>query len=439
MSVRELMAKFDMTKSGIPPAILVHHRHKSEVPAKFFDPMHTFPDERDNAEMAELRSSIDDLEPIIVLENDNKYYLLSYREVQQRFAAAYWARAADIRVFAIPVEAFPAPRTTTAKLPSKTVSKRKTEPAIEVIPKEIELYHGSQRLYSITCYIRRQKPMLFQYVRDVRANKFTTNVAPKIWQQLMARALEKYDRFMYPTVPKMPWTIQVFILYAITKMYETKQVFLISEALKPLIEAEIENPDRIRSALHIDYLYDITTWLEWIEEKEDDNWEHLHLLLNVEYFSVMRQDVQFFSNAANAMLYAQDDDKLFQFIDREPLKLVNISDPDTIVAMTFDDMPFASWIPYSRLQLANFTEQTDLTVLRHPILVDLFANWYFMAAHPRVQRLETELSQLQAKWEDLYAWKYPSRKKIPFEADYLPVFLFILVCFVVLHSDLNCK
>lgn len=416
------MKHFDVNRaSGLPVTIALHWQYGKQAP-QLFDPQRTFSTAEENEAMLQL-SETEKLEPLIVLKQGEWYFLLPYPAMQQRFAAAYWEQLPNFRVLAIDVQSLPSGE-------KREELKTKREPKRVTLSSDTTLFHGSTRLYSLTCYIRRQRPILQRYLSDLHANRLTSTEADDKWIGLAARTLSKYEILLTP-IPDQPWTMHVLFLFLMTKMYESSRRFRVSSALDPLISDEIKSRPFRAEALER-----LRKWMQEVEKQRNLDDIDQQTLLEVPFFSVMRQPVQFFADEKTALRYGKDTDRVYVYRTLHPVQLVNISDVPTIRTLMADGYPFASWyfffcfhmtnqiprLPYETKTIAHFAEFETVADARLAILASQKA-WYLEPIENKLADWEIETSRLDELWKQKYKWTYPDRQQRPFTYETLDEWL----------------
>jgi hypothetical protein len=264
------------------------------------------------------------------------------------------------------------------------------------------LYHGSARLYSIQCYVRRARPYLDRYLTDLQS-RLPVRVAPDYeeWVVEVKEILAKGD-LIFPGGgnPYLPWTVEVLLLRILEEMYTILGYTLRLSTLLSARFPSAEWPIMPR----------LLQWLKTVEGYASAEALEEEHPLDPEFFSVMRMPVQFFGSRETALLYGKGENQLYVYEPRKALRLVDISDPTTIRELLEPGAPFHSAEPYPEAVLQHYTE-VDLRKYRASVLNHHLLEFY-SADEPRRTTLQERYREERRNLEQRYRWERYARNVV---------------------------
>lgn len=288
--------------------------------------------------------------------------------------------------------------------------------AIEMYTWPRALYHGSQRLASIHKFIEATKPLLARYLAILHSGGATRMVDdPAVvatWRERVKQLVTyRYERLMPGDFNPggQPWIRPVVFLYAMQDLHDRKlPVQPISLAVEKVIQEAIrERPWYTNSFLELVEFCRGVEKCRTVAEVEAGPWLH------VEFFSVMRLPLQFFSIRETALTYAKgDENQLFMFDLKKGdagVRLVNISDPNTVhQLMATPDMPFYSRRAYEAKVVQVHTE-CSFDDFRATTVAEI-GDIYREPMEKLRDTFERETKQLEVGWQD-YKWKLAAERE----------------------------
>jgi len=276
----------------------------------------------------------------------------------------------------------------------------------------IELYHGSTRLYAITCYIRKNRLLLAAYLHQTKVLPGPGFQVPEyqVWRGEVNSALDDFERYF--TNMTQPWTKQVIFLFALERLFALKisPPPYISSLLQELIPAKIiERPER-RAAFE-----ELVDWARQVDATR--TLAQADPLFQVEFFTVMRQPIQFFADINTARRYAKGDDNLFIYTIPAGinLQLLDISNPETIQRLMMPPYPYSDWTPYTEDIVLYFTEG-DLLQARGSVVIMLI-DWFRDRTVQSMQAFDTEFEAEKKKWDATLRWTLPERRQTSWDSE----------------------
>jgi hypothetical protein len=256
------------------------------------------------------------------------------------------------------------------------------------------LYHGSARLYSLQCYIRRSKPLLQRYLFDL-GGRLPVRVSPNYqeWLDEVRDILGRGD-LLFPGGgnPYLPWTVDILFLRILEEMYASLGYTLRLSTLMPALFPSANWP----------VIPKLLAWLRTVEGYASVEALEAEHSLEPEFFSVMRQPVQFFGSQETALLYGKGENQLYQYQPVRYLRLLDISDVTTVRELVEPGQPFASFAPHSASLVQYYTER-GLADYRASALTHHLLEFYSRDA-ARQQRLNRESGQRTEALLSSYSW-----------------------------------
>ena len=210
------------------------------------------------------------------------------------------------------------------------------------------LYHGSARLYSIQCYIRRSKPFLERYLFDLQG-RLPVRLAPDYEEWLMGvRKILSRGDVIFPARenPYLSWTVDVTLLRILEEMYTTLGYTL---KLSTILATNFSTSDFLS-------LSKLLTKIRIIENYEYVDQLEVDYPLDPQYFSVMRMPVQFFGSRNTALRYGKGENQLYVYQPSRPLMLLNLDNQYNIEKLITENAPFASFSPHSESVIRHHVE-----------------------------------------------------------------------------------
>lgn len=229
---------------------------------------------------------------------------------------------------------------------------------ITLLP-ETQVYHGSVRLYQITCYIRRNQEALIEYLKgDLTSD--VSDVDPSVYTELT----KLYTKYKKPLYLKNPVSKEV--------LYIATMLLLLSKNNKNISVYRVWNEFFKRSNgfnTSMSEDQDVSLLLDFALDVEGE----LGLeAFNLMFYSSMRLPVQFFSpDYATSEQYALDvidtpKGEVYTYTLTSPVSLLDYDDEETVQELS--ETVYASKIPYSLEDITYYTYSRNILDARASIM-----------------------------------------------------------------------
>jgi len=187
------------------------------------------------------------------------------------------------------------------------------------------LYTGSARIFAIRCYLEQHRWVWEPYLRRNRYIRSLKGIDDATWDRI-AMIVTNYNRQMDAiSEDDKPWGSQVAVV-AILEQLTFR--FLYNVSIATVLQEHFRRTKWTPGSL------ELVRYAEGIENHT--------MPLDAEFYSVMRQPIQFFGTLSTASGYSK---YVYKYVVEEPLRLVDISDRATSQELL--DTVFASWKPFT--------------------------------------------------------------------------------------------
>ena len=250
-------------------------------------------------------------------------------------------------------------------------------------------------MYSLQCYIRRSRPYLERYLSDLQG-RLPVRVAPDYddWISEVREIIARGD-LIFPGGgnPYLPWTVEVLLLRILEEMYTSLGYAMRLSTLLPAHFPSEQWPIMTR----------LLQWISTVEGYTTVDALEIDYPLEPEYFSVMRQPVQFFGSQETALIYGKGENQLYVFQPSRYLRLLDISDPVTVKELTGVGYPFSSFTPHSSSIIQQYTE-VSLDHYRASALTHHLLNFY-SADEDRQYAIANKYNNIRNDLAEKYKWQ----------------------------------
>jgi hypothetical protein len=219
----------------------------------------------------------------------------------------------------------------------------------------VVLYTGSHRIFAIRCYLEQQYQTWHPYLKQAAYTRDARDLPSSFWDRI-ATILKHYRHQPEASeIGQAAWGAQVVFVALVKEL------------------ATLGRTELAVSALLQEYFHR-TTWLPGSSEllRYAEGVESGLVPLTGEFYSNMRQPIQFFGTLTTAQLYSK---YVYRYQIQESLQLVDISDRATcreLLATVFDD-----WTPFGREDLEYYCgPRENITTVRFNVLFWLFRRFH---------------------------------------------------------------
>lgn len=227
------------------------------------------------------------------------------------------------------------------------------------LPPETQVYHGSVRLYQITCYIRRNQESLIEYLqRDLASD--LPEVDPSVYTELG----KLYTRYKKPLYLKNPVSKEVLYIATLQLLLSTGSKNISVYSVWNEFFKDSEDQDVL---LLLDFALSVET---------DLGLEAFNLM----FYSSMRLPIQFFSpDYATSEYYALDvtdtpKGEVYTYTLTSSVSLLDYDDEETVQELA--ETVYASKIPYSLEDITYYTYHRNLFDARAGIMKGSMVSLY---------------------------------------------------------------
>jgi len=270
------------------------------------------------------------------------------------------------------------------------------------------LYRGSSHLYHVHCYINNMRVPLSEYLNQIHHPQFANPVSSlsdvqlSEWQKRTRYALDNYSILMPNDFsPEYPWTYHVVFLFCMQTMSSLGiPTVRVSDFLAEQV-AEFQQSKPLYTKLY----GELISWAKDLDRCRDLRDVDHKKLLNLDFFNVMRQPIQFFSSETIATMYAKNGPhELYQYDLDQEIKVVNISEVSNIQSlMSSPEMPYWSTTVYSE-EITKYFECNPDNITATSIIDILDAHYAPIKESMAAYDLETE--RLEQLWVGLKWHRY---------------------------------
>ena len=214
---------------------------------------------------------------------------------------------------------------------------------------QVQLYHGSTRLYQINCYIRRQRRLLQQYFQQELSTDIS-RLDPYFYQDLQS-LYQVYTHTLYVDNPISKEVLYVATVELVTLNTTTPvSVYQVWRQFLPE-----DDPDR-------------EMLLQYAQELEDQHPREIDVM----FYSTMRLPIQYFTTSyRNAVRYASRNPELsgavYTYTLTQEVILLDYDDLATIDELA--ETVFASHDPFSLTEIKYQLGMDDLASVRYEIMI----------------------------------------------------------------------
>jgi len=218
-------------------------------------------------------------------------------------------------------------------------------PKLVAPPPHLTLYHGSVGLYMIQAYVNQHKHLLDAYLSQLATQTRVVNFSDTLLDMINAHLAKLRNRLKTEHSPQVnannPVLFLVFLRVA--RKLGVAGAFSVAE----LVLSALPDRGNLRSALPRQAdIMSLVSFAYRVEECASLAEVEKRGLLNSDFYSSMRQPIQFFGLRDTAKLYAHERESFLYAYDlnndgrARRLLLLDIDNPATIAAMTQPGMPF---------------------------------------------------------------------------------------------------
>ena len=265
------------------------------------------------------------------------------------------------------------------------------------------LYRGSSHLYHVHCYINNMRVPLSEYLSQIHQPQFL-NPFSKIssaqledWKTRARYALNNYSILMPNDFsPEYPWTYHVVFLFCMRTMSNLGiPTVRVSDFLAELVLQFVQS-----KPLYTKLYEELMSWAKNVDRCRDLRDIDHQGLFHLNFFNVMRQQIQFFSSETIAKVYAKNGPhELYQYDLNTEIRVVNISDVSNIQAlMSSPEMPYWSTTVYSDEVLKYF--ECNAGNIERTSLIDIL-DQYYNPIKDSIAAYDLETERLDQVWGGL--------------------------------------